>query len=304
MSILRRCGQLVVLLAGCGDDATPMAIDAGPDARSGGDACACELGLPQRAGAISITGANELSGLTASRSLVDTLWTHNDSGDTARLFAITTTGATRGIATITGATATDWEDIASGTCDGAPCVVVADIGDNDLERPSVQLYEIDEPAAITGPIALAARRFDITYPGGPANSEALVVDPRDNAAYVITKVTTNPAIVYRMPRSAGGPAVAEQVGTLSLPGTLPRVTAADLFRDACGTRLLVRTYTGLFELRGGPDATIASLLAMPLEAVPVASEPQGEAVAFLRDGRGYVTVSEGTAPALERVTCP
>ena len=288
---------LLVLLAACGDDAMPS--DAGVDAAS----CACTQGLPQRAGVIAIPEADEISGLTVSRSLPDTLWVHNDSGDSPRLFALTGTGASRGILTVTGATAIDWEDITSATCGDKPCVIVGDIGDNDLERATVQLYEIDEPSVIAGVATAAARKFDVAYPGGAVNSEALIFDPRDGATYVIAKVATSPATVYRLPRTAGGTAIAEAIGTLEVPGTDPRVTAADLFTDGCGTRLLVRTYGALFELRGDPDASVASLLALPRTFVPAASEPQGEAVAYLPDGRGYLTTSEGVSSALSRAVC-
>ena len=287
---------LLVVLAGCGDDAS---IAPGADAST----CACTLGLPQRAGTIAAPEADELSGIAVSRSLPDTYWVNNDSGDSARLFAVTGTGAVRGILTVTGATATDWEDIASATCGDKPCVIVGDLGDNDLERPSVQLYEVDEPTAIAGAATAAARRFDITYPTGPVNSEALLFDPRDGATYAIAKVTTSPATVYRLPRAAGTAAVAEAIGTLEVPGADPRVTSADLFTDECGTRMLVRTYGALFELRGDADASVASLLALPRTFVAAASEPQGEAVGYLADGRGYVTTSEGVSSALYRAAC-
>jgi hypothetical protein len=38
--------------------------------------------------------------------------------------------------------------------------------------------------------------------------------------------------------------------------------------------------------------------------VASASETQGEAIGFTRDGRAYVTASEGTFPALHRFQAP
>ena len=38
-------------------------------------------------------------------------------------------------------------------------------------------------------------------------------------------------------------------------------------------------------------------------AVPVALEMQGEAVAWLRSGAGYVTISEGGSPSVNVVAC-
>lgn len=297
---------VLLVIAGCGDDAsTPgdaalgdaVDIDAPP-------ACACTYGAGASAGTITVAGAGELSGLAASRTLADTVWTHNDSGDTARLFAITTTGASKGIGTLPAATATDWEDIAIAPCGAASCIYVADIGDNAMARASVRIYEVDEPAQIQGAVNLTFRAFDIAYPDGPHNSEALFVDPRDGASYIITKQASNPSQVFRMPRTAGVTATAVSVGSITIPGSgILLVTAADLHADACGVRLLVRTYDKLFELRAPPAATIAELVATAPQMVPVASEAQGEAVTYLPDGRGYLTVSEGTNPALQKVVC-
>ncbi len=40
------------------------------------------------------------------------------------------------------------------------------------------------------------------------------------------------------------------------------------------------------------------------EGASSASEAQGEAIGFTRDGRGYVTVSEGVHPALHQFVAP
>jgi len=296
---------VLLVLAACGDDAsTPTDASIDADLADAPPGCECTYGSAIGAGAITVSGANELSGLAASRAMTDTLWTHNDSGDTARLFAITTTGATKGIGTLQGATATDWEDIAIAPCGAGSCIYVADIGDNDLARASVRIYEVDEPAQIQGTANLTFRTFDIQYPDGPHNSESLFVDPRDGASYIITKQASNPSTVFRMPRTAGATATAVSIGTITIPGTgILLVTAADLHVDSCGVRLLVRTYDKLFELRAPAGATIPELLAATPVGVPVASEAQGEAVAYAPDGRSYLTVSEGNRPQLSRVVC-
>ena len=300
----------LLMLAGCGDDTS-----AGQDASRGDGAasdapveCACTLGPVTTAGTVANAEAIELSGLATSRALAGTVWTHNDSGDSGRLFALGADGADRGILTITGATAVDWEDLAIGPC-GADrwCLYAADIGDNDLVRTRIRVYEIDEPTTqIAGTQAATARTFDAVYPDGAHNSEALFVDPRNGDAYVITKqtppATASPSKVFRLPKSAAV-AMAEEVGTVTIPMGNLLVTGADLYADACGVRLLVRTYSHLFQLSGPPDSTIAELLSAALTPVPVASEVQGEAVAWLPDGRGYLTVSEGAATTLSRAVC-
>jgi hypothetical protein len=85
-----------------------------------------------------------------------------------------------------------------------------------------------------------------------------------------------------------------------------QVTAADL--SPCGNALLVRTTERLYELRSmdGAPATVGALLLAKHDDVPLAMEPQGEAVSYAADGLGYVTASEldGAATAsVNAVAC-
>ncbi|MEO8701040.1 MAG: hypothetical protein ABI867_13410 [Kofleriaceae bacterium] len=292
--VLAACGGS----GGAGDD--DVSIDAPADAAP--IACSCTYGQPHTAGAVADNAAKELSGLAASRTTTNVLWTHNDSGDGPRLFAVGNDGANLGEATLTGATATDWEDIATAPCGDHQCLYIGDHGDNDLARASVRIYEVDEPA-IAEDMTPTFRAFDIAYPDGKHNAEALFVDPRDGASYVITKQPTNPSRVFHMPRTDGQVATAVAIGALAIPSGNLLVTGADLHADACGIALLVRTYSALFELRAGPAATIPELLAAPLRQVPVAAEAQGEAIAWRVDGTGYVTVSEGNSAVLAETSC-
>lgn len=287
------------MLGACGSNAQAPDAAIEPDAAP---ACGCRYGSPRLAGAVTPDVANELSGLAVSVAIADTVWTHNDKGDTARLFALTTYGAGKGIALLPNATAVDWEDIAVAPCAGGSCIYVADTGDNLGARAQVRIYEVDEPAEIRGMVEVNYRAFDITYPDGPHDSEALFVDPRDGASYAITKQATSPSTVFRMPRVAGG-GTAATVATLTIPSGDLQITGADLHVDACGVHLLVRTYSALWELSAPVGATIAQLLAMPPVSVPVATEPQGESVAFLPSGHAYLTVTDGADPRLSRVSC-
>src|SRR5215203_1068814 len=65
-------------------------------------------------GTIQNSLITEASGIAASRMNSNVLWTHNDSGDSARVFAMTPAGTNLGTYSLTGAGATDWEDIAVG----------------------------------------------------------------------------------------------------------------------------------------------------------------------------------------------
>ena len=51
-----------------------------------------------------------------------------------------------------------------------------------------------------------------------------------------------------------------------------------------------------------PRETLADALARTPCKLPLMAEQQGEGFAFLSDGTGYVTISEGVSPALHVTT--
>src|SRR6266566_1484018 len=75
-------------------------------------------GIPSVAltGTLHSPRVKESSGIAASRAHPGVLWTHNDSGDDAYVYATDLAGADRGVVRIRGARAVDWEDIALGPC--------------------------------------------------------------------------------------------------------------------------------------------------------------------------------------------
>src|SRR6266581_5217875 len=54
-------------------------------------------------------GLSEASGLAASRNNVGVLWTHNDKGDSNRIFALDVSGRKLGVYTLTGGVNEDYE---------------------------------------------------------------------------------------------------------------------------------------------------------------------------------------------------
>jgi hypothetical protein len=176
----------------------------------------------------------------------------------------------------------DVEDLAVGP-DGA--LWVADIGDNDRLRDTVAVVVMSERGD--------ARLHRLTYPDGPHDAEALLVDARGRP-FVVTKEVGRPAGLYRTaePPQGEGPTPLLRVGELALPasdtlggpvgGVGSRlITGAALSAD--GTVAAVRTYTDawLFPVRDGD--LVAALNQTPVR-IPLPDEPQGEAVAFEPDG--------------------
>ena len=238
----------------------------------------------------------EVSGLVASRSLPGTLWVHNDSGDSARFFGISTAGNVLETISLTGATATDWEDIAIGPkSGGGNYVYLGDIGDNSANRIfGINIYRVVEPL-VAGNAAIAAADYTkvtLVYQGLiPKNAESLMVDPLTNDIFVITKASTGQ--VYRAPstifNTPGTTATLALMGNLNV--TLPNPTAADISPD--GLHILIRntsTTAYLFE-RGAAQSVWNALQGV---GIPVTLKPeaQGEAIGWAADGSGFYTTSE------------
>lgn len=333
---------VVGVAAGCGSDggdgssetsASPDAPTAPVDATTsstaagatGGSvyeaACAGDLETPETV-RVRVGPLVEASGLAVSRDQPGVLWAHNDSGDTARVFALGEDGVKLGIFELDGAEATDWEDMALGPAvddDGAPvddadALYLADIGDNAATRGSVSIYRVPEPEVTAGqePVRESVddvERFTFTYPDGPRDAEALFVDRTDGSFYVIEKrLAGGPVGIYRGSLSgwdadAAALPTLERVGTFRPgPSTFASVTGADLTPD--GSILAVRTY-GSVRLFERPDgAALADVLAGEPCTGPVPVEAQGEAVALAPDGSAYFTLPEGERPVLSRWAPP
>src|SRR3990170_1446604 len=110
----------------------------------------------------------ESSGLAASRKYRGVLYTHNDSGDGPRIFAIGPHGHTRAVLSLSGAGARDWEDIAAGPNRTLWC---ADIGDNAETREDVQVYRVREPDRLRSQ-SVDWTRYYLDYPDGRHDAEA------------------------------------------------------------------------------------------------------------------------------------
>ena len=230
----------------------------------------------------------ESSGIAASAEHAGVLWTHNDSGDDAVLYAIDSGGRLLGRVAIAGATNVDWEDIAVGPCPAGSCVYIADTGDNDEDRDDAAVYRIPEPGAVDGTSA-AAERFAIRFPDGPRDVESIFVASGD--VYLIGKGRHSAPALYRFKPSASAEAVeVERVQMLGqaafvLPSDL--ITGADALAD--GT-VAVRSYATLRFYRLAESGLTAS----SREPVNLAElgETQGEGVSFV-DDETIVLTSEG-----------
>lgn len=253
--------------------------------------------------ALSSPAITETSGIVESPTQPGVYFVHNDSGDAARFFAVDASGALLATYRLDGAAAVDWEDLTVGPCLAGECLYLGDIGDNAMRRSDLAVYRVALPTAARGDDrALAWERFDFAYPDGAHNAEALAMRRETGDLYVITKADAE-AAVYRfpLPLDPASRVTLTRVATLALPSEgSPLVTAADL--HPCEARLLVRTYTRLWEFTPPAGDFEAMFTATP-RRLPASTEVQGESVAWHADGRGYVTVSEGRSQGIHDTRC-
>ena len=251
----------------------------------------------------------ELSGLAASRAHPGVLWAHNDSGDTARLFAMSATGDALGVFDVAGAKATDWEDIAVGPGPVAdqPYIYIGDIGDNNAARDHVTVDRVPEPTSPPkgdGNLE-GVEAFDLTYPGGPEDAESLLVDPLSGDLVIITKQRSGTSKVLTISQSqldAASPVMMTQVATIQIPDTgaydsnqklaLPSTmaTVADISPD--GSVILLRTYQQVLAFTRAPGQSVGDAHGGTPCSAPQVAESQGEASAFSDEGDRYFTSGE------------
>ena len=131
-----------VTVLDAGNTADAGAPDAGPAFIDDGGCSCAAWGASATVGTLGDPELVELSGLAASRVHPGVLYAHNDSGDSARFFAMTLTGAPLGRFSLAGAVAHDIEDIAVGPCPQGSCVYLGDIGDNLTMRSDDTVYRI------------------------------------------------------------------------------------------------------------------------------------------------------------------
>ena len=109
-------------------------------------AAACSpppLPFARLAGLITDGDLDEVSGMAASRAHEDVLWAIEDSGNPARLYALSRRGRVLARYKVEGAKNDDWEDLASFDRGGKHYLLVADTGDNGGKRRDFVLHVED-----------------------------------------------------------------------------------------------------------------------------------------------------------------
>ena len=285
-----------------------------PSSQAAAQSCP-DFGNASTVGQLSRDNIREASGLVASPNHSNRYWLHNDSGDSARIYAMTRSGEDRGIVNLGGINARDFEDIGMGPGPNAnkDYIYVADIGNNGHGRATLWIYRFVEPAppgkgkSVTIPND-EIEKFEYTYqkPGEPTKTwrrqaESLFVDPISGDVVIIEKQLTtvdgksDMGWVYQIKQSdlregvliKAKPKVAIRQRRSSSEGPM---TAADISPN--GKTIIAKNVHEAFAWKRGSSQTVyAALAAHPISACHPPGT-SGEAVAFSSDGSEVLTVHE------------
>jgi hypothetical protein len=264
----------------------------------------------------------ESSGIALATREPGVWFTHNDSGDGARFFALGPSGRTLATYDVDNATNIDWEDMAAArSLTGVPTLWFGDIGDNQQPRPWVEVYAVPEPGVYPGLSGTTAHvravRYRFRYPDGAHDAESLLVDPRTSRIYIASKSYDGVTEVYAGPAAPARQGVNDltllttldwspghaEPSLVDIPGAL--ATTGGAFSPD-GRTLVLRTYTDayLFHVAGtGPAAVKAALGGVRLR-LRLPRQPQGEGIGFRRDGKALVVSSERVGSAVDEVVLP
>jgi len=231
----------------------------------------------------------ESSGLARSLMNKDILYSHNDSGGEASVFAIDTSGNLVAEIRLDNVKNRDWEEIATWRHPktNTAYIYVGEIGDNKARYQNLSFYRFAEPQLTDCLIVVNDYdKIDFVYEDGARDAEAFFVEPKTGDIYIISKREDQVGI-YKLPypQQTGVILRAEKMGVMQMNW----VTAADISPD--GKQILVKNYGSVRKFRVRGNAIVKALSGKGKD-LPYQLEPQGEAICFDHSGKGYYTLSE------------
>lgn len=319
---------VLVLLAGCEGAEAPaapatMAVTEAPSpvpspspspgATSTPWGCADPPGCyaePVQLGSFDAEEIPEASGLAASVRNPGLFYVLDDGPDTTAVHVVRADASMVGAVEVEGMNGRDTEDMAVAPCgpgEAESCVYVGDIGDGRKRRDDIVVYRFPEPDLTAGvpdePVEASVARY--TYPDRPHEAETLLVSAA-GVPYIVTKDPgqtgdepgEGAALLYGAEEFADG--VLNDLGPVAVPQPAEVVRSARrgvavTAGDSRPGRVLLRTNDSAVEfVAPDPDADLEGFPDWPAVEVPVKRQPQPESIAYLAQGCGFISASEGT----------
>lgn len=245
---------------------------------------------------------DESSGLARSRRRPGFFWTHNDSGDKARIYLFDAEGRDLGSCELDNVMAFDFEDMFSFESDGKSYLVLCDVG-NNVRASMVQIMYLIEEPEIGADDRVAVSKVPVietinfSYEDDHRDCEAVAVDPTTKTIFFVTRERGQSCYVYALPWPPHVPNkafVARKIATLKLPAT----TAMDISSD--GRRAVVLTYVSAYEYVRGEDEDWSEGFSRPPREITTPVRIQGESICYGADDKTlYLTSEKRPTPLFE-----
>ena len=227
----------------------------------------------------------ESSSLVVARGQRGLVYTAND-GPATRIYVVDmASGDTVATTTLAGVRPVDLEAMALSPDGG---LYIADIGDNDSQRATVSVYRIDEPGREDATVQ--PQTYEFTYPDGPRDAEALLVEPGSGRLFIVSKEVPT-STVYAAPPTL----TADSVNRLRAVASAPPLVTDGAFLPG-GDTVVLRTYTAAASYRV-PGWSLLRAWRLP-------TQRQGESLAALPSGTHVLVGSEGPGSVVQPVRVP
>lgn len=225
---------------------------------------------------------DESSGLAVSRKYKNILWTHNDSGNAAIIYAMDFKGHDLGTFFLGGEYPRDWEDISSFILDGQPYLLLADSGDNHEINLTARLLIYKEPDiyASKKKVMDPSWIIEYQYPKGRAyDIESVAVDITKNKILLLSKRNKKNHL-FELPLKVN-PKVKNQILTarrISKLDYFKRPTAMDISAD--GKYAVILTYGKVYWFENTKNESWHNTLKKPTREIKYKGLFQPEAISF------------------------
>ena len=287
-----------------------------------------EYNQPKIVGEIESKEIRESSGLVASPCQENVFWTHNDSGNSAKIFAINSKGQELAVLNVSSAKNEDWEDIAAFRNQNGECFLyIGDVGNNARSRGEFIVYIVKEPRVSisedaannrsrseTNPFRQRSRlvqrgervappkisetenavAIKFNYPDFRHDAETLMVHPKTGDIYILTKRLSGASGVYKL--AAGFDLKKtnqlEKIADVTVPA-VPNgfLTGGDISPD--GKRVIICDYFSAYELvLPESSKNFDDVWRATTSIVELGERQQGEAVCYSADGKSIFATSE------------
>lgn len=253
----------------------------------------------QDLGVIENTAVKEASGIVASYKNKGLLWTHNDSGDSNRIYSMDSNGKGTREFFLEGVSNRDWEAIGMANFTEGSFIYIAEIGDNNANYSDYAIYRVAEPEITASTpktnTLKSVQKISYKYPDGARDAEAMLIDQSTKDIYIVSKREDQKRL-YRLPypQSYTQTTTAEFVQELTTfsTGTGQQTYLTDGSLSVDNQEIIIKSYFQIFHWRRATNETIPSALKRNPTIIPYTLEPQGEGLCFAQDGSGYYTISE------------